>query len=52
VDLRALAIFFVMCLAGGALLVVGAWKSNPVALIVAILLFIAAPFIFGLRARM
>jgi hypothetical protein len=52
VDLSAVAIFAAMCLAGAALLAVGIWKGNPAALLVAILLFVAAPFLFGLRVRM
>jgi hypothetical protein len=37
---------------GVALLALGVWKSSAPALVCAIILFVAAPFIFGLRARM
>jgi len=38
--------------AGVLLFGIGVWKGNTAAVVVSIILFIAAPFVFGLRAKM
>jgi hypothetical protein len=51
-DRRTVTVFLAMCLIGISLFGLGVWQRSSVALILAILLFVAAPFVFGLRVRL
>jgi len=51
VDRGAVILFAVICAVALLLFGVGVWKHSALALILAIVLFIVAPFIFGLRVK-